>query len=580
MKLGVGKNMVTAIRYWGLAFKILEQVANPDRPRVPLTIPSAFGTTLLGDEGWDPYLEDAASLWLLHWKLLSAPCQAPVWWVAFNDFTPIQFSESQLTTHVLELAAAAGWPAVVEASVKKDVDCLLRTYTVRRHGRQGLDDILDCPFRELGLIESAVGEEGRSWRFVVGEKPGLPDEIVAYCALDFASRSGEGARSISIARLAHDPGSPGAAFRLTETALVRRAVPRGWLQRLASSSGTWRTASASAQRRPGNASGQSARRLLRPVVRNGGDRRMSTTPQLLNTQVKVRQHHLRSAHLEHHEGQRVGAYIPTGRALEVVHRITRAMRSSDAGRAWSLTGPYGAGKSSFALFVHALLGPDGDEARTSAEAALRAAEPELLSLIEDGRRTFGATSRGFIRAAATAQREPVNDTVFRAFSAGAYGYWRARMPADVKNALYAADRDRTPRALGLVLEALCAHAPVLIEIDEFGKNLEHFAGDAAEADLFVLQELAERCAGDHGLPALLITLQHMAFDDYVRAASALQRREWGKVQGRFEDISFVESSEQSLRLVAGAFEPPASNSAFGSALRRLGHDRNKGLASG
>jgi len=219
VKLGVGKNMVNAIRYWGLAFKILELAANPDRPRVPLIAPSAFGLTLLGDDGWDPYLEDPASLWLLHWKLLGTPCQAPVWWVAFNDFTATQFSESQLTTHVLELAAAAGWPTVVEASVKKDVDCLLRTYTMRRLGRQSLDDILDCPFRELGLLEAAVGEEGRSWRFVVGEKPGLPDEIVAHAALDFAARTGEGARSISIARLAHDPGSPGAAFRLTETVL-------------------------------------------------------------------------------------------------------------------------------------------------------------------------------------------------------------------------------------------------------------------------------------------------------------------------------------------------------------------------
>lgn len=226
--LGVGKNMVNAIRYWGLAFKILEHTANPKRPRVPLTVPTTFGRTLLGDDGWDPYLEDPASLWLLHWKLLSTPCQAPVWWVAFNDFTAVQFSETQLTTHVMELAAAAGWPAVVEASVKKDVDCLLRTYTVRRHGRQGLDDILDCPFRELGLIEAAAGDEGRSWRFVVGEKPGLPDEIVTYAALHFASLS-EGARSISIARLAHDPGSPGAAFRLTETALF------GALSRMASS---------------------------------------------------------------------------------------------------------------------------------------------------------------------------------------------------------------------------------------------------------------------------------------------------------------------------------------------------------
>lgn len=219
VKLGVGKNMVNAIRYWGLAFKILEQQDNPARPRMPLIVPSAFGEALLGDTGWDPYLEDVGSLWLLHWKLLTPTCQAPVWWVAFNDFTALQFTESQLTTHVLELAAAAGWPAVVEASVKKDVDCLLRTYTVRRQGRQSLDDVLDCPFRELGLIEAAAGEDERSWRFVVGEKPGLPDAIITHAALDFAARSNEGARSISIARLAHDPGSPGAAFRLTETAL-------------------------------------------------------------------------------------------------------------------------------------------------------------------------------------------------------------------------------------------------------------------------------------------------------------------------------------------------------------------------
>jgi hypothetical protein len=219
VKLGVGKNMVNAIRYWGLAFKVLEQRPNPERPRLPLIGPSAFGERLLGDDGWDPFLEDPASLWLLHWKLLRPQCHTPVWWVAFNDFAAIQFTESHLITHVLELAAAAGWPTVVEASVKKDVDCLIRTYTVRRHGRQGLDEILDCPFRELGLMEAASGEEGRSWRFVMGEKPGLPDEIVAYAALDFAGSPQNDARSISLARLAHDPGGPGAAFRLNEAAL-------------------------------------------------------------------------------------------------------------------------------------------------------------------------------------------------------------------------------------------------------------------------------------------------------------------------------------------------------------------------
>ena len=219
VKLGVGKNMVNAIRYWGLAFKVLEQRPNPARPRLPLVMPSTFGETLLGDDGWDPYMEDPASLWLLHWKLLTPRCTAPTWWVAFNDFAALQFSETQLTTHVLELASAAGWPAVVESSVKKDVDCLIRTYTVRRRGRQVLDDVLDCPFRELGLMESASGDEARAWRFVVGHKPTLPDALIAYAALEFAASTGDGARSVSIARLAHEAGSPGAAFRLTETGL-------------------------------------------------------------------------------------------------------------------------------------------------------------------------------------------------------------------------------------------------------------------------------------------------------------------------------------------------------------------------
>lgn len=219
VKLGVGKNMVNAIRYWGLAFKVLEQRPNLDRPRLPLVLPSDFGERLLGDQGWDPYLEDPASLWLLHWQLLAAPCTAPTWWVAFNDFAALQFTDTQLTSHVMQLVAAAGWPSVVESSVKKDVDCLIRTYTVRRQGRQVLDDILDCPFRELGLMEGAAGEEGKVWRFIVGNKPTLPDALIGYAALDFAAKTGSSAKSVSIARLAHEPGSPGAVFRLTESGL-------------------------------------------------------------------------------------------------------------------------------------------------------------------------------------------------------------------------------------------------------------------------------------------------------------------------------------------------------------------------
>lgn len=294
---------------------------------------------------------------------------------------------------------------------------------------------------------------------------------------------------------------------------------------------------------------------------------MSGNTRALSTEIKVRKRYLRSAHLEHHEGQLVDGYIPTGRALEVLHRVGRAMANKDAGRAWSLTGPYGAGKSSFGLFVHALLGPKGDEARSTAEAAIAAVDPELLSVLEQGRRAFKTSGDGFVRATVTAQREPISDTILRAFTSGARNYWPTRMPVPIKAALAQAASQPTPRALSITLESICSFAPVLIEIDEFGKNLEHFASETSEADLFVLQELAERCTGPRGLPALMITLQHLSFDDYVRGANAVQRREWGKIQGRFEDVPFIESAEQSLRLVAGAFEPAADTVAFRRARR-------------
>jgi hypothetical protein len=225
--------------------------------------------------------------------------------------------------------------------------------------------------------------------------------------------------------------------------------------------------------------------------------------------------------------------------------------------------------------VRALLGPDGDEARLRAEEAIFSVDPELLERLDQGRQSFKAPVTGFIRATATAQRESISATVLRALTSGAYGRWRTRMPLTVKSALAQAAQQPTSRALGIALESLCGYGPVLIEIDEFGKNLEHFASDSADADLFILQELAERCSGDSGLPALLITLQHLAFDDYVRGASAVQRREWGKVQGRFEDVPFVESAEQSLRLVAGAFEPTVCDAPFRASQLAWAHDAAK-----
>ncbi|MEA5536670.1 DUF4007 family protein [Crocosphaera sp. XPORK-15E] len=80
VRLGVGKNMVKAIRYWCNAFKVLEN----DQP-------SNFGQQLLTDEGYDPFLENPASLWLLHWHLLKPTCEAAAWYYTFNEFRAVEF---------------------------------------------------------------------------------------------------------------------------------------------------------------------------------------------------------------------------------------------------------------------------------------------------------------------------------------------------------------------------------------------------------------------------------------------------------------------------------------------------------
>jgi len=279
-------------------------------------------------------------------------------------------------------------------------------------------------------------------------------------------------------------------------------------------------------------------------------------------EVDVRRHYLRSAHIEHHDTASTSGYVPTARALDVLHRIGRAMDTNSAGRAWSLTGPYGAGKSSFGLFLRALLGPTGDATYETATASLLTADPDAAQVWTAGRAVLEAGEGGFVRAVATAQREPIVDTVLRALRSGAGSRWPTTLPADVDAALVEAETQRTPLTIGAALVALTAHAPVVMIIDEFGKNLEHFADDPEHADLFVLQELAERCTGSQGLPAFLITMQHLAFDDYVRGANAVQRREWGKIQGRFQDIPFLESSEQSARLVAAVFTSENASAQF------------------
>lgn len=89
---------------------------------------------------------------------------------------------------------------------------------------------------------------------------------------------------------------------------------------------------------------------------------------------------------------------------------------------------------------------------------------------------------------------------------------------------------------------------VVIVVDEFGKNLEYMAHHYDKGDLFIIQQLAELDS------VYLWVCLHQAFDEYVFGLSTVQSQEWSKIQRRFEDISFVESTLQMLYLIRNALK--------------------------
>ena len=279
-----------------------------------------------------------------------------------------------------------------------------------------------------------------------------------------------------------------------------------------------------------------------------------------------KQRFARSINVERDAGSAaINGYLPVGRALDTVHRIAGSLLDESVERAFSVTGPYGSGKSSLAVLLDALFAPAGDEAFGSAKDLIGEVAPDTSDLVERARAAVGATKTGFLRCMVTAEREPVAITVLRALVNGVETYRRAHRSREATE-LLATLREMVgdPRDGGArnfdhagvrhVLARAAKLAPVLLVIDEFGKNLEAFADARGDADLYLLQQLAEWSRGETGIPVVVVTLQHMAFGDYAEGASVAHRREWTKIQGRFEDIPFTDSAAQIRSLIGATFE--------------------------
>ena len=215
VRLGVGKNMVRSIRYWCLALGLLED--HPDGPKAGLQ-PTLLGERLLSDGGWDPYLEDTATLWLLHWQLVFGKRHSLVWHYVFTTFLDREFTRQRLTEFVEQQFDREGILTTPQM-VEREVDVCLRTYVPAQVGRAlSFEDSLNCPLAELGLIRSTPEE--RLFSFAIGPKPLLPAEVFGYALFLYLEQIANRQRTVAVDDLLYKAGSPGQAFKIDENSVV------------------------------------------------------------------------------------------------------------------------------------------------------------------------------------------------------------------------------------------------------------------------------------------------------------------------------------------------------------------------
>lgn len=264
----------------------------------------------------------------------------------------------------------------------------------------------------------------------------------------------------------------------------------------------------------------------------------------------------------------LGTYIADASVLDTIHRVVASI--TKGGKAFSVTGPYGSGKSTLGVFLNGLVAPSASADWKYAYRLLKNTAPSTAEELVNGRRELGAHKSGFVRCFVVSGREPVVMTVVRALEKGVKERFGKRYSkkdfASASKLRRVCDELRKTNKLslsgtsyaGVVMEIvrdLCSKAPVIILIDEFGKNLEYFAeSKTSDGDLFLLQSMAEAGAGRKGMALFIVTMQHMAFEEYGASTSAAHRREWAKVQGRFDDIPFSNSPEQTRLLIAKSLQ--------------------------
>ncbi|MGH2666706.1 DUF4007 family protein [Flavobacterium sp.] len=206
--LGVGKNMVSAIFFWMKAFGLLDKEGNT----------TDFADYIFSLNGKDPYLEDEATLWLLHYNLVSKGL-ASTYDLIFNDLRKekIEFTKDNFLAFAERKANEIRFTQFNKKTVSTDFDVLTKMYIRTAEQVKDKEDTFSGLLTDLNLIQ----EEAKISSFYSipnDNRNNLPEEIILYTILDKNNFQ----NSVSLNVLFQDRNQAGSVFAITKNSLMEK----------------------------------------------------------------------------------------------------------------------------------------------------------------------------------------------------------------------------------------------------------------------------------------------------------------------------------------------------------------------
>ena len=257
---------------------------------------------------------------------------------------------------------------------------------------------------------------------------------------------------------------------------------------------------------------------------------------------------LRSANLERdfRDPNALSGYVVTDFARSALTRIAEGLKPDSGQRSWRVTGHYGAGKSSFALFLAHLL--SGREANLP---------PQIRSVTE-----LGKKPPRFLPLLVTCTRQPLSASILTALHLAATSVYgrasKSKLASEITRLVISKSELTDDRVLDLILRfntQLIVDSKakgLMLILDELGKVLEFAALHPGRQDAFFLQRLAETASRSGDQPLFVVSLLHQGFSAYADHLDQSTEREWEKIAGRFEEIVFDQPIGEIGELISSA----------------------------